>query len=541
MPIREFSMRGVPRSKIAFFKEMPPASDLERFRERRFDCVTCTEKDLGDPGVVALLDAVIFSQKQDQRNSLCAIFPATIPMLLKHDVRVYVRIAPDPDKTPVARKLVLDALLSLGVPLGYLQPDELERIPNGLRERESSLLAPYVHIFDSGVDWRTIAHIVCDHPAGNAPNKILKIDGLNASEISLPDREEGLLLLQRSFFDCSTLHLQPIAEGLSGAPVFKAYASLQDGLAGEWPYLHFVKLGSRKKIIDEYDKYIGRALDYVPFHLGPRLRLDRCNLGASLGILVGDFVEGAELIRDSAPAGRAGHAIANLFDKTLGAWRKQAMPDSDRTLEQYLDGKWVGEDGDEIKLSSKRVEIVKLLGGDPDVAPMRSIFNRGNHRPVLCAPAHGDLHATNVLVRGGDAIIIDFEKMTDRFPLLYDPASLESGLLVDGFRRDLRSAKNPKDLLEALSSLYTLDVLKRHVVPCHAADPSSWFYDCVAQIRMLCRHADLSGDQYALVLGVCLIRKGCNPATLKPPQENLRAISFILGQRIMREIGQNLT
>ena len=544
MPIREFSSTGVPRAKIAFYQELPLASDLERFKERKYECVPCTIEDLQNPGFIALLDAVIFSQKPEKRNALKPVMSAVIPLLLNNDVRVYVRIAWDPEKSIVARNLVIDTLLDLRVPLANIRREEWDRIPKELREREVSNLAPYVYIFDSTESWASVAHTVCDHPAGNAPNTELKFDGHDIQSLGQDGHAERLMLLQRAFSNCHTLHLEKMTDGLSGAQVFKAYASQQPLVGGwkyDWPYLHLVKLGPRKKIVDEYDKYMGHALDYVPYHLGPKLRPDRCNLGSSQGILVGDFVEGTEAIRDSAPAGRAGHAIANLFDKTLGAWRKQAQPNIHRTLGQFLEGKWLDEDGNEISLPQARANIVSKLGGTPVVTPLRAIFDRCSQSQVMSGPAHGDLHATNVLVRNGDAIIIDFEKMEDEYPMLYDPASLEGGLLVEGFGRDPRSKNNPRKLLESVTSLYTLKVLNSFVVPCHAANLSSWFYDCVGQIRTLSRHAVLSDDQYALVLAVCLIRKGCNKHSFKLANENLLAISFIIGHQILTQIDQHFT
>ena len=542
MPIREFSSKGVPRAKIAFFKELPSDADLDRFRERKFKCEVCTEEDLRNTGFVAQLDAVIFSQRAEKRNALRPVLRATIQMLLNNDVRVYVRIALDPYKTSAMRELVIDTLIELGVPLANAQPAEWDRIPKKLRERENSYLAPYVYIFDSNENWASIAHTICDHPAGNAPYTDLDFDGHDISTLIQDGHEERLLLLQRAFFDCRTLHLEKMTDGLSGAPVFKAYASLRQPLIGDWPYLHLVKIGSRKQIADEYDKYVGLALDYVPYHLGPRLRLERCNLGSTQGILVGDFVEGTEPIRDSAPAGRAVHAIPNLFDKTLGTWRKQARNDSGRTLGQFLEGKWLDDHEQEISLPLSRATIVSQLGGTPVVGPLRAIFNRCSQSQVRSGPAHGDLHATNVLVRGGDAIIIDFEKMMDEFPMLYDPASLEGGLLVESFGRDPRCEKDPGGLLNSILSLYTLDVLNNFVVPCHATNPSSWFYDCVGQIRTLARHAELCDGQYALVLAVCLIRKGCNSHVFPlAAHETLRAISFILGQKILTQIDQKVT
>ena len=60
-------------------------------------------------------------------------------------------------------------------------------------------------------------------------------------------------------------------------------------------------------------------------------------------------------------------------------------------------------------------------------------------KPVRVGVVHGDLHALNVLVRGGDAIVIDFEKLEIQLPLLLDLASLEAGLFVDGFIGDRRT------------------------------------------------------------------------------------------------------
>lgn len=545
MAIREFSPDGVPRLKIAFFSELPEESIEARFKERGFVCVDCTESQLTDPNFVSLLDAVVFSQNPNKRRGLNKVLE-TIPLLLNNDVRVYVRIAADPNKTSSARDQIVRTLLDLQVPMANISRDEWLQIPEAKREREKAFLAPYVYLVDASADWSKIAHVICDRPAGDTPNTALEIEGstnlANGEDPAI--HQEHLLLVQRAFHDCDELHVEPMIDGLSGAPVFKVYAKLrnaQGALPSKWPYLYFVKLGPRKKIADEYDRYVGRAIHHVPFHLGPRLRLGRCNLGASQGILVGDFVEGAESIRDCASAGRAGHAIANLFDKTLGPWRKQAH-DSKRSLKEYLGKKWLTENRQEIALPPQRAAIVTRLGGTPDIAPLRKAFEQiGGHPGTICGPAHGDLHATNVLVRNGDAIIIDFEKMEDEFPMLYDPASLEAGLVVDGFVRDKRAENAPDKLLELIRPLYSGDALTALTAPYHAANPASWLFDCAAQIRALSRHAECATGQYAMVLALCLIRKGCNPHPFGPIHENLRAISFVLGQSALLQLATVVT
>ena len=79
------------------------------------------------------------------------------------------------------------------------------------------------------------------------------------------------------------------------------------------PYQYFVKIGDRNQISKEYLAYRDIALEHIPFHLGPSLRLDRCALGAQQGIIVSDYVSGSEKLRDCARDGRAVPVIANLF------------------------------------------------------------------------------------------------------------------------------------------------------------------------------------------------------------------------------------
>lgn len=468
-----------------------------------------------------------------------------VPCLLDYDVRVYIRLATDKTNTATPRKLVVNALLDSKIPVANLRPDEWQSIPKNERERERSFLLPCVYVFDTASSWVNIAALVCDRPASSSPKSGLTID-----EKILLDRfgdsghAERVILLKRAFWNCSDLRLTLLDGGMSGAPVFKAYASLDAGLVqrgatGAYPHLYFVKIGTRKKIIDEYDKYRSHIFEYVPFHLGPRLRLDRCNLGSKQGILVGDFVEGSEFLIASARGGRCGHAIANLFDKTLGGWRKQDFVDSQRTLSAFLEEKWRVEGQSQlIELPAGRIPLVQQLRADIKIEPLKEIFEQLGKTAAFAAPAHGDMHATNVLVRHGDAIIIDFEKLEQQYPLTYDPASLEGGLLVEGFIEDLKTEKfTPESLVSMIGPLYENRALKMgQMTFCRPGDPPEWYYNAVNQIRTLSWSAENEPGQYALTLALCLIRKGCNPhVDLKATEQNtIRAIAFFFGQKILR-------
>lgn len=548
MAIREFSPDGSPRVKIAFVGDMPGEEDLKWFTARGFRCELLKSGQLQQDA--AQLDAVIWTQDPDKLKALPRELAEIAPKLLDHDVRVYVRLAVDEDRTAMPRALVVNAIVAAGLPIGNLRPEEWRRIPPDRQERQGSSLLPCVYIVDSGEPWPRIATLVCDRTASPSFVPGPEFDQhVIENSLDADGQAERELLLKRAFWDCSHLELVRLDGGMSGAPVFKAYSSLRAGLVrapGQpaYPHLCFVKIGPRKKIIDEYDKYNQRIFEYVPFHLGPRLRPDRCNLGSTQGILVGDFVEGAEPLIACARGGRCGHAISNLFEKTLGGWRKQGHAYKTRYLSAYFEDKWSVEGlGNPIALPAARAEIVKSLGGHTEVAPLRQIFEAHGQTWPLCAPAHGDMHASNVLVRHGDAILIDFEKLKHEYPLTYDPASLEGGLLVEGFIKETRTGElKPAKLVGLINPLYERPTLMGPSVShCHPGHTAEWYYNAVNQIRSLSWSGENESGQYALTLALCLIRKGCNAdeSLLKKGPNTARAVAFYLGQKILRDMASD--
>jgi hypothetical protein len=545
MAIREFSPDGSPRAKIAFVGDMPCEEDLKRFTERGFHCELLKSEQLHQ--YAAQLDAVVWTQDRHKPNTLPRELAEIAPKLLDNDARVYVRLAVDENLTAMPRTLVVNAIVTTGLPVGNLRPDEWRNIPSDRQERQGSSLLPCVYIVDSGEPWAYIATLVCDRPASPSfePGPTFKQHVLK-KPLDPKGQTERVLLLKRAFWDCSNLKLARLDGGMSGAPVFRVYASLRAGLVQppgklSHPHLYFVKIGPRKKIVDEYDKYGEHIFDYVPFYLGPRLRPDRCNLGSTQGILVGDFVEGAESLIACARGGRCGHAIANLFDRTLGGWRKQAYVYKTHHLSKYFEDKWwVEGSSNPIALPADRAVIVKDLGGDTDIAALKQIFEAHGQTWPLCAPAHGDMHAGNVLVRHGDAILIDFEKVKHEYPLTYDPASLEGGLLVEGFTEEIEKAKlKPAELVALINPLYErLALVAPSVSHCHPGDAAEWYYNAVNQIRALSWSAENEAGQYALTLALCLIRKGCNThnSLLKKGPTAARAVAFYFGQKILRDM-----
>ena len=128
--------------------------------------------------------------------------------------------------------------------------------------------------------------------------------------------------------------------------------------------------------------------------------------------------------------------------------------------------------------------------------------------------------------------------------MTYDPASLEGGLLVEGFIEDLRRKRfKPTELVELIERLYQPSALKRcRTTFCKPGDVAEWYYNAVCQIRTLSWSAEHEAGQYALTLALCLLRKGCNThSSLDADEPNtMRAIAFLFGQRILRAIASKV-
>ncbi|EQD49327.1 aminoglycoside phosphotransferase, partial [mine drainage metagenome] len=186
--------------------------------------------------------------------------------------------------------------------------------------------------------------------------------------------EEDEILLKRAFWNCSSIDLVGKANGLSKVDAFDAFAHLARNVVGcGWPYRYFVKLGDRVKVAREFDKYRTTALENVPYHLGPRLRMDRCVLGRSRGLIVSDYVAGAEALGDCARDGRGIPAISNLFNQTLLAWRRAAVPEG-RPLQEFL-----GERLRERPIIPKHREpLIRAYGATKTLDELKSMIEHAN-------------------------------------------------------------------------------------------------------------------------------------------------------------------
>jgi Ternary complex associated domain 9 len=521
--IREF-VEGKRRGRICFWPELPQAEDQEAFTRRGYAAEAFTPA-MRTPRELNQLDSLVISQSSTDLKSIHPVLRAHARTLLEFDCRIYVRVAAAPMLQGRGRAVVVSAIRQLKLPGGRLTREEQLTLGPEQQEGEGVVLPPYVFVCDAGWTWERLAQLIADNPAGSGPNLDVIPDAVSAAGSKVALGRESVTLLRRAFSDCSEVHLQQMQYGLSGVRTFRGYATQISGLEGKWPATYFIKIGARKKISAEYNNYQGHALQYIPFNLAPRLTLERCGLGASEGIIVGDFVEQTEALRDCASASRAVHAIGTLFNRTLAAWRHAARVD-DRSLPEALSGPLL----DEAAIPNFRKATIRSLGATADLAYICQLLDQCRAKPILVGTIHGDLNATNILVRFSDAILIDFERLQEGQPLLYDAASVEAGLLVDGFAQDCRPIS---EWLESLEPLYGSHEMFDWRVPCHPKDQSAWFFDCVREIRAHARQLELRKGQYATALALALVKKGCNPHAFHDRRDELRSAGYALGDRIL--------
>lgn len=508
-------VRKRSRRKIGWLRDAVPADAELAFKDREYAVATYTDEQLEESGTLSGLSAVVLTQNETKRLVITRDLERHGRRLLDYDCRIIIRSA----STDAG---IINTIDELMLPTAALPEKDAKKLRKW-QKPEGEPPLPYARYFPTTASWNEIANTIAERPAGDAPNLALKIrvDKKGKSKAD-PLSAESTLLLQRAFADCSELHLTPLDDGKSGVKVYRACAELTGGLFGQWPQPHFIKIGDRNKVFAEYEVYEGYVDPYVPFHLGPHLIRDRCCLGARQGVIVGDYVEESESLRYCAYDGRSASAIACLFDRTLLGWHRQASR-VEVSMAEGLIGRFPRS------IDPDRMVRARKLGAKREVAELRALFELCDSKPVLAGPIHGDLHAANVRVRATDAIVIDFFAH-GKAPLLYDAATLEASLLVEGFTK---SDKNIKRWFDSILPLYDHSPLDSAIVAANPKSNSFWFHACVMQIRRYARQWELAPNQYAAALALALLVKAKKDPTVANPEGARRAAAYVFAERVL--------
>ena len=154
----------------------------------------------------------------------------------------------------------------------------------------------------------------------------------------------------------------------------------------------------------------------------------RCVHTSTQSALVGNFVDDGVPLRKSLRAGQCG-AIFALFETTLRGFRLQPAAAHSAPMADFLAG-FVKDRIQADRVPTEGTQHARTTFG-LSTAPndLEDILcKKAEKVHCLVGPYHGDLHAGNVMIREGDAILIDFSTVGNG-PLTADPAALEASLL----------------------------------------------------------------------------------------------------------------
>lgn len=513
------------RGKVAWLDAPVPPEARAAFEAREHVVETCTASQLQDAAYLSGLGAVVLSPAPSDQKALRTNLAEHAKRLLAYDCRIIV-YATLGDFT---KRGLISTIGRMELPTAGLKSDTDKETFAWFQNPEGDPPLPHVRFYRADpTQWGSIANFIASHPAGRAPDQnvtIAPLDGLN---------EYDQLLLRRAFAKCSEVHLFSMIEGRSGAQVYRAQVRMDAAVHGGWSQPYFVKLDKRKAIEDEYVNYEDKADPYVPFHLGPNLVPERCCLDANHGILVGDYVEESESLKECASAGRAAQAIGCLFDRTLRGWYRNYEVLDRPFLEQCSPI----PDDYPAEVRAKATEI----GATLEPAKFGDYLRSCTDSQWLKGPVHGDLHSTNVRVRGTEAILIDYG--SHRIDLiLRDIARLEVSLLIDAFsgkpyEKQVGDANfNGRAWLDEVIKLYQVNPTGNDLK--HHEDPKShayWFHTCVRQIRLHAKQYERGSHQYAAALAYELLKKASRDDHAERFELYRRAAAYYLAEQLVKAV-----
>lgn len=345
--------------------------------------------------------------------------------------------------------------------------------------------------------------------------------------------EEDEVLVRRAFGNCQSVKLVAESAGRS-AKVFCAYARLADSRAGPFPLPFFAKLDRHPKIRRELANYRDFTTLFVPFNQRPNLDWNRCALGAERGILVGNFIEESETLREVVERGTARGAIHSLFGGALRGWRGQAYYDSGNTRIGSIARAFpncLPSNMRQFQYASlaKNARDAKRFGATMAPRAVEALLLSLPEVRHRCATMHGDLHGENIRVHRSEAILIDFHSTVASGPLVGDPAALDVSLIM-GTR-----LIHGDHWIAFVRKAYQLAMLCRLPPPADPFESGAPLWSSVRLVRQVGLGDQFSDCEYAIAVAVHLLRH----ASYRPDrheEENRRAISYALAEALAVEL-----
>lgn len=344
---------------------------------------------------------------------------------------------------------------------------------------------------------------------------------ISDSEVS----ESEKLLLRRAFYDCQEIRVERQSGGRTAASVFKAYVSTHVSGAKK-PLPFFVKILDREKFDKELERYRLYISQLVPYYLRPNIVESRCVTGRPCSIIVQNMVQDALSIRESYRNGLGSGTIFSLFEVTLKGLRVQ-------TYEAHVtQGSLVGFFEKKVEFEKISKSLVGLAGTMGLRSSLVELINRFKSQAASVHLAvgytHNDLHCENVLVRRGDAILIDFGSVNEG-PLSADPLTLEVSFVFD---EPLENETEFEEWKVFVDSLYSESSVLSIPPPQSVPAKLAWLNSAVRELRHIVSCSPSGETEVLIVLAAVLIRHARNNQKREGYFKKQSAYALVVAERL---------
>ncbi|GLS33071.1 Phosphotransferase enzyme family protein [Mesorhizobium albiziae] len=482
------------RSQVLWFGKVPPDLMLREIAARRMTCSPADADDTFSDAVGAR--AVVLNFATGLETDLLALGEKHIARFVDQGLRVDI-VAPD-DKAMGKVQTILAKFASL----------------------------PGV-FFHTGPTSPMVAEAIARHDAGPTPRPGLAIVVEDGRE-RLRKAEE--ILFQRAFGHCSEIKLVELSGGRSSARVFAVHMVVDGSNAGVWPQPAFANLDRNAKIAREYEKYREFADGFIPFGLRPNI--SDVVAGSDYSLLVGNFVDRSESLRDLAERDVASAAVTCLLDETLGGWRDQAYAIAPQrgSVSEIMHAAELWDAG---KIQSEYVDRAQEHRVMETPEKLRAALAQLDQQYRI-APVHGDLHGENVRVRGNNSILIDLASVC-RAPITADLAALETWFAFELATKDDPLIYYDANWRALVNHLYAPDAFRHPPGPCRPTAPRAWMSNIARQIRTKGLAIQSCPDEYQTAVAVQLLRR-CQWNDGPPGDRGRRAHGYRLAAALVADL-----
>lgn len=341
-------------------------------------------------------------------------------------------------------------------------------------------------------DFGRVAQWADRHRPGPGANRGLNLQG------DLPEDPAVQLLMQRAFGDLSSISLELLSGGRSGASVWRVQPHISDHSRRALPFI--AKVHRRDKMLTERSNY-RIVRNAVESRLCAPLDVDRSVEGDSLGLVVYDVVERAlpfKIALSKSPS----LLITSLFGQTLRGFHS-SLQTATRRPEAELNALKL------LKWSSQTLKAAatgsRSCSSDCDVNDLERRISSLPAIPLATATVHGDLTVRNLFAAAGasDVLLIDYGSVRQNAIAASDPACLEVSLT---FSSDEDSSHCPKVRISPdwYRAAYRYPLDPSGVPALKGSD--SWIGDAVRAIRSQARLIEPRSAPYAMAVAGYLLR-----------------------------------